>query len=215
MIKKSKNPIKRYFDEIRYKVVRLKYFVLVVAAMFLEIVVLIIYLLSNEKILKIDFFNLEYLFGFTSAVIIIISVGIIVLLKLDRTKDRNMLTQYRTFKKKYYEVTNSHMTGINRTIREFDKEMGDVEHKIELAITIANLYQYLVDDFEKIDVPEFLKEAYEKEKEHFIKEQAFFDRFASFEDSESLHSISNDSEDLHSNFLKEINKIENNLKLVM
>lgn len=215
MIQKYRNPLRTYLKEIRYKVIRLKYFLLVVAAMFLEIIVLITYLLSNENVLKIDFFNLKILFGFISAIIIIISIAIIIILKLDKTKDRNMIKQYRDFKRKHYEVLNKHMPSINRAIKEFDKEIGDLERKIELALTITNLYKELIQDYSEIKVPGFIESAYEKEKEHFIKEQLYFDKFSSFEDNERLVLISQDSEESHNYFIKELNRIENSLKLVM
>lgn len=215
MIKKYKNPLSSSLREIRYKVIRLKYFLLVVAAMFLEIIVLIVYLLSNENILKIDFFNLKILFAIISAVIVLISIGIIILLRLDRNKDRDMLEQYRRFKRDYYKITNNHLSHINKMVKDFDRETHDVDHKIELAILISNLYKKLIDDFCKIQKPKFLENAFEKEKEHFLKEQFFFDRFASFEGSERLQSIICDSDILHSSFLKEMNRIESNLKIVM
>jgi len=65
-------------------VVRLKYFIMVVAALIFEIVAVTIFILNIENLLELQLFTTSVLFGITSAIIIVLAVGILVLIEVDK-----------------------------------------------------------------------------------------------------------------------------------
>jgi len=75
--------LRSYFKDFGYRVIRLKYFIMVVGALLLEITTLTLYLLKLQNIIEFDLFTLSILYGIISAIIIVLSIGIIFLMKFD------------------------------------------------------------------------------------------------------------------------------------
>ncbi|MCK5567637.1 MAG: hypothetical protein KAI62_06980, partial [Actinomycetia bacterium] len=121
-INKYKNPFKAIFEDFGYRVIRLKYFIMVVVALVLEVITVTIYLLNIENILEFEVFTAIVLFGATSAIIIVLAVGVLVLMKVDRTRDKKKIDQLLNFKRSYQKLKSKYLNDIYRFSKAFDSK---------------------------------------------------------------------------------------------
>ena len=64
-------------------------------------------------------------------------------------------------------------------------------------------------------MPDFLSLDHRNECEHLVREKQFYAGFSTLMQPQELKSISNESEILHANFLKEMHNIEKGLRLIV
>jgi len=204
-----------YFRDFSYKVIRLKYFIMIVAALILEITTLLIYLLKSESILYFELFTTAILYGITSSIIVVLAVGVLVLMKTDKRRDKDKIRTLQIFKGKYRTLTAKHLPGINALVGKFDAENSSIDTKIEHAVLLEEKYNKFSKDFSDIKTPSFLKYTFSCESVHLSKEKDFYNGFSNFSRQDILNSLSTQSDMAHMNFLKELNKLEKNLLLIV
>ena len=207
--------IKIYFKDFGYRVIRLKYFIMVVGALLLEITTLVIYLLNNENILALDLFTASILYGTTSTIIVVLAIGVLVLMKLDKSRDIKKVDQLINFKKIYSTINNKYWHEITRFTMAFENETEDLEEKINHAITLKGRFEDLLNEFSDIKVANFLKDVYAYEYEHLLKEKIFYKNFSAYCKPDELRRISVESEIAHRNYLKEIYRLEKSLSIII
>jgi uncharacterized integral membrane protein len=205
----------RIFKDFGYKVIRLKYFILIVSAMMLEIVVLVAYIMNNEKIVYFSLFTGGVLFGATSTIVVIMALGCLALILTDKSRSKKSIAQFNDFRSRYYKLSNKYYGDIQSMIKKFDEEKYDFEKKVNYAIDIAERYNNYLNKFSEIKVPGFLKDAFDYEKEHLAKEKLFFTKFSLLSEPSELEKISNESNHAYESFKRELNIIEKNLKLIV
>jgi len=196
-------------------VVRLKYFIMVVAALIFEIIAVTIFILNIENLLELQLFTTSVLFGITSTIITVLAVGILVLIKVDKNRDIEKIEKLMEFRKENNKIQNKYLGDINKIERAFDNEKDEIESKINYALTLKDIYNNFLKGYSKIEVPSFLKDSYHYELEHLQKEKQFYEKFSQLVGKEYLENIVSTSEIAHRNYLKEIEKIEKNLKLII
>jgi hypothetical protein len=207
--------LRLYFRDFGYRVIRLKYFIMVVCALILEIATLTLYLLKLQDIVEFELFSLAILYGIISAIIIVLSLGIILLMKLDSKRDSNKIKKFLDFQRKYRILANKYLNEINSLMIRFDTEKEDIDKKIEYASVLENKYDGYQKEFSKIDVPEFLSYAHSCENGHLLKEKQFYGGFSSLTNPDDLKKLGIESETGHACFLRELNSIEKKLKLIV
>ncbi len=207
--------LRSYFKDFGYRVIRLKYFIMVVGALLLEITTLTLYLLKLQNIIEFDLFTLSILYGIISAIIIVLSIGIIFLMKFDSRRDSNKIKNFIDFQGKYRTLANKYLNGINSLMIRFDAEKENIDKKIEYASALENKYDNYQKEFSKMNVPEFLRYAHSCENKHLQKEKQFYGGFSSLTGADVLKKLSFESETAHTSFLKELNSIEKKLKLII
>jgi len=88
-------PVKKrlniYFRDFGYKVIRVKYFIMIVVALILEITTLLIFLLKSENILDFELFTIAIMYGITSSIIVVLAIGVLVLMRTDKKRDKNKI----------------------------------------------------------------------------------------------------------------------------
>ncbi|MBN2072763.1 MAG: hypothetical protein JW770_02320, partial [Actinobacteria bacterium] len=204
-----------YLRDFRYRVVRLKYFIIVVTALMLEIITLIIYLLKNENFVDLNMFTASVLYGAISAIIVILAIGCLVLIRLDKRSDKNNIKLLLEFKRKYYNLLNKYSDNINEDLKNFDRETKDLEVKINYAESLSEKYGRFLKEFEEFGIPNFLSDIFKHESNHIQLEKQFYESFSSLSSREVLQKISAESETAHRTFLNELNSLEKNLKLII
>jgi len=195
--------------------VRLKYFILVVVALLIQIVAVALYLLNSGNIIDFELFNTSILFGATSAVIIILAIGILILIRTDKTRDKNKVKRLAYFKKSYQDIKNKYIKGINRSTKAFDAEMGDIELKLEYATTLEELYGTFQRELSMMEVPAFLIDAHKYVLQYLSSERKFYKLFSSLADKIELETCVNQSVSAHRNYLEEVCNLERNLKIMI
>jgi uncharacterized integral membrane protein len=213
VINKIKGP--KAFKDFGYKVIRLKYFILVVSAMLLEIIVLVVYIITNERIVYFNLFTGGILYGATSIVVVVLAVGCIALVLTDKSRSKKRITQFNDFRSNYYKLFNMYSGDIKSLVRKFDEEKFNFEEKVNYAIDIAEQYNNYLKKFSEIKAPGFLKDAFNYEKEHLTKEKLFFTKFSLLSEPAELEEISSESNLAYENFKRELNSIERKLKLII
>ncbi len=203
------------FKDFGYRVIRLKYFILIVSAMLLEIIVLLIYIINNEKIVYFNLFTGGVLFGATSIIVVVMALGCIALILTDRSRNKKSIRQFNDFRSIYYKLSNKYHGDIQSMIKKFDEEKYDFEKKVDYAVDIAERYNNYLKKFSEIKVPGFLRDTFNYEKEHLTKEKLFFTKFALLSEPSELEEISSESNMAYEKFKRELNKIEKNLKLIV
>lgn len=204
-----------YFRDFGFKVIRLKYFIMIVAALLLEIITLTLYLLKLQNIVEFELFNLAILYGAISGIIVVLAIGILVLMKVDRKKDAEKIKNFRDFQKNYNDLNSRHLDNINRLVRSFENETVDLDSKLEYAQSLEDKYVCFLDDLSGLEVPDFLSQVHRYECEHLAREKQFYAGFSDLLQPHELKSISNESEMMHDNFLKEMHSIEKGLRLIV
>ena len=204
-----------YFRDFGFKVIRLKYFIMIVAALLLEIITLTLYLLKLQNIVEFELFNLAILYGAISGIIVVLAIGILVLMKVDKKKDAEKIKNFRDFQKNYNDLNSRHLDNINRLVRSFENETVDLDSKLEYAQSLEDKYVCFLDDLSGLEVPDFLSQVHRYECEHLAREKQFYAGFSDLLQPHELKSISNESEMMHDNFLKEMHSIEKGLRLIV
>jgi len=215
MIKRHGSLFKNLFKDFGYKVVRLKYFIMVVAALIFEIIAVTIFILNSENLLEFQLFNTSVLFGITSAIIIVLAVGILILIKVDKNRDIEKIEKLVGFKKEYNKIQNKYLGDINKIERAFDNEKDDIEKKINYALTLKDKFDNFLKECSTIEAPSLLKDSYHYELVHLQKEKQFYEMFSQLASKDDLDNIVSASEAAHRSYLKEIEKVEKNLKLII
>ena len=94
----AKKRLNVYFRDFGYKVIRVKYFIMIVVALILEISTLLIYLLKSESILDFELFTIAILYGIASSIIVVLAIGVLVLMKTDKKRDKDKIEHCRNLK---------------------------------------------------------------------------------------------------------------------
>jgi uncharacterized integral membrane protein len=212
-INKIKGPTP--FKDFGYKVIRLKYFILIVSAMILEIIVLVAYIINNERIVYFSLFTGGVLFGATSVIVVVLAVGCIALVLTDKSRSKKRITQFNDFRSNYYKLFNRYSGEIRSLVRKFDEEKFNFEEKVNYAIDIAEKYNDYLKKFSQIKTADFLRDAFNYEKEHLTKEKLFFTKFSLLSEPAELEEISSESNMAYENFKRELNSLERKLKLII
>ena len=211
----AKKRLNIYFRDFGYKVIRVKYFIMIVVALILEITTLLVYLLKSENIVEFELFTVAIMYGITSSIIVVLAIGVLVLMKTDKKRDKNKIQTLQKFKRDCRILTNRNSPEINELVTKFDTEKSSIDAKIEYAMILEEKYDSFLKDFSKLETPPFLKYAFRYESDHLSKEKDFYNGFSNFSKRDILNSISSQSEIAHKNFLKELNKVEKNLQLIV
>jgi len=214
-INKYKNPFKVMFQDFGYRVIRLKYFIMVMVALVLEVITVTIYLLNIENILEFEVFTASVLFGATSAIIIVLAVGVLILMKVDRTRDKKKIDQLLNFKRSYQKLKSKYLNDIYRFSKAFDSKQNNIDVKINYAIVLEDVYNTFLKEFSNLEVPGFLKEAYDHELKHLAKEKQFYKQFSLFTKKDELKNYNIESSLAHIDYLREIDRLEKSLKLTV
>jgi hypothetical protein len=211
----AKKRLGLYFRDFGYKVIRVKYFIMIVVALILEITTLLIYLLKSESILDFELFTVAILYGITSSIIVILAIGVLILMKTDKMHDKNKIQTLQKFKRDYGMITDKYSPQINVLVNRFDTENSSIDKKIEYAVALEEKYNEFLEDFSNLENPSFLEYACRFENNHLSKEKDFYNGFSNFSKKDFLNDLSSQSEIAHTNFLRELNKLENNLRFIM
>lgn len=195
--------------------IRLKYFIIIVVALVLEIGTLTLYLLKVQNIVDFELFNLAILYGAISGIIVVLSIGILVLMKVDRNRDKQKITMLQDFQSKYRSFANKYLNEIDNLTVRFDNEKNNFDAKIEYAVLLEEKYGNYLEEFSNMDIPHFLEYAHSCESLHLAKEKKLYESFSSLSKADTLKKLSKESEDSHNNFLRELNNIEKSLKLII
>ena len=75
MLSKSNKTISTYKQGFNYQMIKFKYFIMVVAALLLEVIAVSVFLLNSENIIEVELYNASILFGATSIVLIVLAIG--------------------------------------------------------------------------------------------------------------------------------------------
>jgi len=204
-----------FFRDFGYKMIRLKYFIMIVFGLILEILTLTLYLLKLQNVVQFELFSLSILYGAISSIIVVLAVGILVLMKADKKRDADKIKNFQEFEKKYNELTAKHLNDINVLVRSFENEKTDLDRKLGYAEELEEKYSAYLKELSDCDVASFLKFAHEHESEHLEKEIEFYKGFTSLANLDDLKNISSDSEECHNDFLKEMHRIEKSLRLII
>ena len=121
------------FKNFGYRVIRLKYFILIVSAMLLEIIVLVIHIINDEKIVYFNLFTGGVLYGATSIIVVVLSIGCIALILTDKSRNKKRIKQFNDFRSNHYKLSNKYsgvISGINAIgiTPDFIHSSGNVPH---------------------------------------------------------------------------------------
>ena len=137
-------PVKKRFNiyirDFGYKVIRVKYFIMIVVALILEITTLLIFLLKSENMFDFELFTIAILYGITSSIIVVLAIGVLVLMKTDKRRDKNKIQALEKFKIDYRTLTTRHIPEINDLVARFDAENSSIDTKIEYAVLLEDKY---------------------------------------------------------------------------
>ncbi len=98
--------------------------------------------------------------------LVVLAVGILVLLKVDKSRDRNKIKLLLGFKKDYQKIKNNYLNDINRFLKAFNTENDDIEAKINSAIVLEDQYNSFLKEFSSLKIPTFLTNICSYESEH-------------------------------------------------
>lgn len=211
----NRGRVLKLFKDFGYRVIKLKYFIMIVGAMLLEIVTLILYIFNNERVIEFDLMTASMLYGVTSLIIIILAVSTLILIKTDKNRDKKRISQFNDFRREYFKINNEYSGEINNLVRHFDSERGNIEAKINYAIEIAEKYDEYIKKFSRLEVPAFLRDAHNYKMENLSKEKLFFTKFSMLTEPEELGKINKESDRANENFLRELGNVEKNLKIIV
>ena len=203
------------FKDFGYKVIRLKYFIIITGALILEIATLTLYLLKLQNIVDFELFNLSILYGAISGIIVILAIGILVLMKVDRKRDVEKIKKLRHYQKEYRLISAEHLNEINKLIRAFENETKSLDTKLAYAELLEKKYGDYLKQMSCIEIPDFLNYAHSCECEHLSKEMKLYSGFISLVSPQELKDLGNASEISHNNFLREMHGLEKSLRLII
>ena len=215
------------------KDIKLKYFIMIVTALLLEVLTLTIYLLNNETIIHFDLFSAGVLYGTTSVIIVAVSVGCLVVMRIDKKKDKKKIYHLLGFKNNYQELVDKYSKEIDRFEKGFDGRSNNIDLKINwfingfgnkkssaylktnYAIALEEIFNSLLKEFSKIKISKFLNNAFKYAADHISKEKLFYSSFSSSSGTDELQKISKESNSAYRNFTREIDQLEKSLKLTV
>jgi hypothetical protein len=212
---KSKKTINTYKQGFSYRMVKFKYFIMVIVALLLEVLAVTIFLLNSESIIAFELFNASILFGITSAVIVVLAIGILVLLRVDKTRDRNKIKLLIGFKRNYQKIKSNYLSDISRFTRAFNSENENIEAKINCAIVLEDQYNGFLEEFSSLKVPGFLNDLYNYESKHLRYEKQIYEGYSLLTNVDELKDCSIKSNIYHRNFIEGLDNLEKSLKLVI
>lgn len=207
--------LRLFFRDFGFKVIRLKYFIIIVAALLLEIITLTIYLLKLQNIVDFELFSLSILYGAISGIIVVLAIGILVLMRVDKKRDAEKIKRFQAYQRDYNLISSKYLNNINRLVRSFDNEVADLDSKLGYAEALEKKYTDYLDELSSLAVPDFLAQAHKYECGHLAREKEFYGSFSLLTDAAELKNISDGSEILHDNFLRETHRIEKSLRLII
>ena len=213
-IRKNIYALETYFKDLEYQVIKFKYFIIVIIALLLEVITVAIFLLNSEKIIEVQLFNASLLFGATSIIIVVMAIGILVLLRVDKTRDRNKIKLLLDYKRDYQKIKNNYINDISRFIKAFNTE-NDIEAKINYAVVLEDQYSGFLDEFSNLKIPGFLNDLYNYEAEHLQSEKQIYKGYYQLTNIGELKEYSTKSDLAHRNFIAGLGRIERSLKLVI
>ncbi len=207
---------KRSFENLGEKMIKIKYFLMVVGAMLFEILTLVIFIFRGKVLVGFDAIEMGYFYGFSNTIILILAISGLVkgflLNKNGKEKDLKKVNQINNFKVQYSIIRNRYSIEIEKLIRDFDDEKNDINKKIEYAGMLEERYSRIYEEFSKLKIADFLKEIHGYELEHLFREKLLFASFIDLADKNELNNISRESNKAHTKFLKCLEKLEQNLK---
>lgn len=215
MIDKYRLSFKAYFQGSGYQMIKFKYFIMVVIALLLEVIAVAVFLLNSEKIIEVELFNASLLFGAANVIVVILAIGILVLLRVDKTRDRNKIKLLLDFKRDYQKIKNNYINDISRFIKAFDTENDDIEAKINCALVLEDQYSSFLEEFSNLDIPGFLKGTCNYESEHLRKEKQIYNGYSLLTNLDELKYYSVKSNLAHRSFIEGLGRLERSLKLVI
>ncbi len=215
MTSEYRPPIKESLKNLGYGVIKLKYFIIIVIALLLEVFTLIAYLLNYERIVELDLFNASVLYGAISITIIVVAIGCLVIMRVDKARDKKKIFFLLGFKKSYQELVEKYSKKLSVFKKGFDNEINDIDLKLNYAIELEEIYNNYLEEFLKIKRSNFLNKAFKYEYDHISKEKLFYNNFSSFSKPDILRKISEESYLAHKNYTKEIDHLEKSLKLTI
>ena len=139
----------------------------------------------------------------------------LVLMKTDKKRDKNKIRILQEFKRKYRQLTSKYSPQINALVNRFYSESSSIDSKINHAIGLEEEYDRFLEDFSNLEIPSFLDFAYSCELDHLNREKEFYNGFPNFLNHNLLNIISSKSETSNMNFLRELNKLDKNLQLII
>ena len=212
----NKSALKKGLGKFGDKVIKLKYFLMVVGAMLFEIITLVIFIFREEILVGFDAIAVSYFYGLSNTIILVLAVrGLVkglILTKSDKEKEIDKVSQINNFKERYTILSNRYSAEIDGLLRDFDNEKSSIKNKIDYAKVLEDRYGRISEEFSNIKVADFLKEAHGYELEHLRKEKLLFSSFIELVDKYELNNITRESNRAHVKFLKELEKLEQNLK---
>ena len=211
----SKTTNRSNFGGFSYQMIKFKYFIMVVIALLLEVMAVAVFLLNSEKIIEVQLFNAGLLFGATSTIIVVLAIGILVLLRVDKTIDRNKIKLLLEFKRDYQKVKNNYINDISRFTKAFNGENENIEAKINCAVALENQYNSFLEEFSNIDIPGFLSDLCNYESEHLRKEKQIYNGYSLLANIDELKDYTAKSNLAHRNFIEGLGSLERSLKLVI
>jgi hypothetical protein len=215
----KKEILKLSFDsvirDLGYRVVKLKYFILVVIALLLQVIAVALFLLNSRDVVDFELFSTSILFGATSSIIILLAVGVLILLKIDKSRDLNKIKLLSEFKRDHQRIKVKYISDISRITRVFDNEMKDFDLKIELAVKLVKLFDSFYEDLSMMKVPSFLKDAHKYVSRHLICERSFYQEFSMLASKDDLEKYVIQAGDAHRSYLEEMDKLERYLKITI
>ena len=149
---KSKNTNSSYFQGFSYRVIKFKYFIMILIALLIEVIAVSVFLLNSENILEFELFNATVLLGATSVVIVVLAIGILVLLRVDKTRDRNKVKLLLDFKKNYQKINDKYIKDISKFTQDFDNEKNSIEAKIDFAKVLETLYDAFLNELSRLKI---------------------------------------------------------------
>ena len=215
MIDKYRLSFKAYFQGFSYQMIKFKYFIMVVIALLLEVIAVAVFLLNSEKIIEVELFNAGLLFGVANVIVVILAIGILVLLRVDKTRDRNKIKLLLGFKRDYQKIKNNYINDISRFIKAFDTENDDIEAKINCALVLEDQYSSFLEEFSNLDIPGFLKGTCNYESEHLRKEKQIYNGYSLLTNIDELKDCAIKSSLAHRSFIEGLDSLERSLKLVI
>ena len=212
----KKSVIKKGLGKFGDKVIKLKYFLMVVGAMLFEILTLVIFIFRDEILVGFDVIAISYFYGLSNTIILILAIrGLVkglILTKSDKEKEIDKVSQINNFKEQYIVLSNRYSSEIDDLLRDFDSEKSSIRNKIDYAKVLEDRYEKISEEFSKIKVADFLTEVHGYEQTHLRKEKLLFTSFIELADKYELNNITRQSNKAHVRFLRELEKIEQNLK---
>jgi len=120
----------------------------------------------------------------------VLAIGVLVLMRTDKRRDKNKMQTLEKFKRDYRTLTTRHSPEINDLVARFDAENSSIDTKIEYSLLLEEKYDSFFKDFSNLKTPSFLKHSSRCESDHLKKEKDFYHGFSNLSKREFLNSLS-------------------------